>query len=421
MFCNSAPPAESLEGMDTSQTTTAARSPLGALNRPVAPPSRRTVVWLAIAAVLLGAAWGCWHWLNHPPRPWLVRWRLERFLKKEARTGDFKTAFAFPAKELMDTTPALTPGAGAPAKGRETGLDFDALRDEYFTLKTAAVILDRDLSRHAENRRETTARLDELTRQLAAGTATNASELESNATVLRTRLAGLQQEPPAKAELKAKETALIPVERDLWEFQRGWRSEAEATEATTASQFAKVRNDFAARIRQQHQSAGSYPEMYRLVGQQLWVARQLLDARNPDIVRAGITTALEAAKHALNDAQNGWVAARICEGYIWPRLDVADDTNRRSPFNPENLLRECADIFQRNNEYNNVVRTYHTYLDRAGTPARKDWARAQISNAYRDAGDIKNAVKYLKQIQDTNDNRWVLRQLPMLERQLKAQ
>jgi hypothetical protein len=160
--------------------------------------------------------------------------------------------------------------------------------------------------------------------------------------------------------------------------------------------------------------------MYRLIGQELWVAGRLLEARNPEVVRLGITTALDAARHALTEAQNGWVAARICEGYIWPHLAVADDTNRRSPFHPENLLREVAQVFQRNDEPHNVVRTYQASLHQAGTPARRDWARVQIAGAYEQAGDLRNAVRYLKQVEDTNDNRWVLRRLPRMEQQLKV-
>lgn len=394
------------------------RATPGALNRPVAPPNRRTLVRLAILLALAAAAWGFWYWLNHPPRPWLVRWRVERFLKKEARTGDFKTAFAFPSKELMGMAPTRPAGAPEP-KGGETGLGFEALREEYFSLKSSAIAIENKQVRLAADQRETAASLEELTRQIDAGTATNLGVLQSNATILQARLSRLQQEDPARAELAAKETALVPIVRDLWEFQRGWLAESQGSESTSASQFTKARAEFAASLRRQHQSATSYPDMYRLIGQQLWVARQLLEASNPEILRAGVTTALEAARHALNDAQNGWVAARICEGYVWPHLDVAEDTNRRSPFNPENLLRECAEIFERNNEYHNVVRTYQAYLDRAGNAGRRDWARAQISNAYEQAGDIKNAVRYLKQIEDTNDNRWVMRRLPRLEQQLR--
>lgn len=402
-----------------SQPTTPRPSPLGALNQPVAPPSRRTLVRVAIVVAVIASLWGAWYWLNHPPRPWLVRWRVERFLKKQARTGDFKTAFVFPSKELMDKTPAKADTPTTPAQGAATGKSFDTLRDEYFALKSSALLLERNLERAATEQKETSAKLDELTRQIDAASGSDSATLQSNATILRERLAKLKQDAPSRAELAAKETALSPVVRDLWDFQRGWQAEGGSSGAASASAFAKARTDFTTSLREQFTKAGSYPDMYRLIGQELWVARQLLDARNPEVTRAGLSLALDAARHSLTDAQNGWVAARICEGYLWPRLDVADDTNRRSPFHPENFIRECAEIFERNNEFNNVVRTYETYLARAGTPKNKDWARAQLASAYEQAGDVKNAVHYLKQIEETNDYRGTLRRLPRLEAQLK--
>jgi hypothetical protein len=81
---------------------------------------------------------------------------------------------------------------------------------------------------------------------------------------------------------------------------------------------------------------------------------------------------------------------------------------------------ECADIFRRNEEFTGVVRTYKMALAAAGTPQKADSARAQISMAYEQAGDLKQALQYLKQIKETNDFRWVLRRVPRLEQQLKS-
>jgi hypothetical protein len=366
------------------------------------------------ALLLLAAGWGGWYWLNHPPRPWLVRWRVDRFLQKQALTRDFATPFAFPGKEVMDRKPGQSQSAAAPEGTKRRS--FDALREEYFQLKTAALVLDRRISEHA-------AQVASLTEELAAlspAGATNAAEQEAKAGALRKRLEELGKDAPSASQLAEREKALQPLVRELWDCQRDEQAQVAAVQAAPGTVLAKARAEFAARQREQMQKAGTYSEMYRLIGQELWVARQLLEARNPEVARLGITTALEAARHALTDAQNGWVAARICEGYVWPHLALADDTNRRSPFHPENLLKEIADIFQRNDEPHNVVRTYQASLGMAGTPGRRDWARVQIAGAYEQAGDLRNAVRYLKQIEDTNDNRWVMRRLPRMEQQLKV-
>src|SRR5262245_47732110 len=101
--------------------------------------SRRAVVWICLAIAVVAAAFMTWRYITHPPRPWLVRWRLDRYLTKQAHTGDFKTDFPFPAKAEM------TKGQGAndnvPTKGSRTGKDFETLREEYIDAKLASLAL----------------------------------------------------------------------------------------------------------------------------------------------------------------------------------------------------------------------------------------------------------------------------------------
>jgi hypothetical protein len=349
-----------------------------------------------------------------------VRWRLERYLKKEAHTGDFKVEFPFPSKEEMAKAPPKSAEHAGPSAGARTGKDYETLRNEYFALKNSALALERGLLRNETELKETTAKLNALAKELADAASTNLSTLRSNETVLRERVAALQKKAGARSELQAKDEMLAPIVRDLWEFQRAWLAEPGSGDSTSGNHLTQARARFASDIRQKLDQARSYSEMYHLVGQEIWVAARLLGSASPEHRRAGVSLVLDASRHALNDAQNGWVAARICEGYVLPNLDLADDTNRRSTFNPQNLLNECADIFRRNNEFNNVVRTYEIAFARARTPTRADAARAQLAIACEDAGDPRRALQYLRQIQDTNDFRWALRRVPRLEQQAKA-
>lgn len=159
--------------------------------------------------------------------------------------------------------------------------------------------------------------------------------------------------------------------------------------------------------------------MYKAIGQELFVARILLESKNVAHRREGIRVALAAAEHASDYAVNGAVSARIAEGYVLPNLDVASDENRRSMFNEDNLLRQCADIFQRNYEFNNVIRTYKIYL--AGlNPARADWVHERIGNAYEAAGEGR-ALSAYREIRDTNSFRNVFqRQIPNSRNRSKA-
>jgi len=351
----------------------APRPQSGLLNQPVKMPGRRTL-WLAMAGVaLVAAGFGAWRYLTHSPPVWMVRWQLDRYIKKHAGTGDFKVDFPFPSKAEMAKAPPRRDPSAAPAKGSRTGKDFEALRDDYFTLKTDALALERKLARNAD----------------------------------------------ARPELLAKEASLEPIVDDLWELQKSLQAEAEVSGITAANALGAARSKFTEELREQFGKAGSYQEMYRLIGRELWVARQLLASANPDHRRAGITLAFDASRHAVRDAQNGWVAARICEGIVLPHRDLADDPNRRSPFNPENFLNQCVDIFRDNQEFNNVVSTYKSYLEVAGTPQRADWTRQRLSMAYEQAGNPREALHYLREIRDTNEYRRDLRRVPRLEQQLK--
>ncbi len=381
--------------------------------------SRRRWTWLLVAVGIVVAGALGWRYLTHPPRPWLVRWKLDRYLKKESHASNFRTDFAFPSKAEMAQPKDQTSGPKI-STGVRTGKTFEALREEYLVQKTAAVAVERVVVRADNELRDGTAQLDALTKQIAAGVA-EATNLESNATALREKLAGLRQAPSRRAEWQEREQALAPIEEDLWEFQKKFAAESAASAASAQAALVKARAQFTDESEQQLRNATSYDAMYKIIGQELFVTKGLLASGNPEHRRQGVTMALSAARHASEFAVNGGVAARIVEGYVLPNLDLANDANRRSLFNEENLLGQCANIFERNFEYHNVVRTYEIYLADAKVPARADWARERIGNAYENAGDLKNALKAYREIRNTNDFRNLFqRQIPRIERQLKG-
>ena len=381
--------------------------------------SRRRRMWLFVVVGIVAAAALGWRYVTHPPRPWLVRWKLDRYLKKESHASNFRADFPFPSKAEM-AKPKEQPAVPKVATGARTGKIFEVLREEYLAQKTAAVGVERVVVRAERELKENTAQLDALTKQLAAG-GTETNSLESGLTVLREKLAALRQTPSRRAEWQEKEQALAPIEEDLWEFQKKFAAESAGSDVAVQATLAKARAQFTDDAERQLRGATSYDAMYKTIGQELFVAQGLLDSGNPEHRRQGVTTALGAARHAAEYAVNGGVAARIVEGYVLPHLDLANDANRRSPFNEENLLGQCAGIFQRNFEFQNVVRTYEIFLASAKTPARADWARERIGDAYENAGDLKSALKAYREIRNTNDFRNLFqRQIPRIERQLKG-
>ena len=379
------------------------------------------ILWtLAAVALLAGLSALAWYRVTHPPKPWLVRWRVDRYLKKEAHTGNFKVDFPFPSKAEM-AKPAPSTAAPVVPKGSRTGQSFEELREEYLTLKKTALVLDREVGRSENQLKEATAELAALTKQMdeALPGATSATELQASAAVLRGRVPALQKTAARRVEVEAKNEAITPIENDLWEFQRAFQAETAGSAPASTAALTKARNEFTAETEKTMETAGSYDAMYQTIGQELFVARRLLESGQPDHRRQGVTLALNASRQAANHALNGGLAARICEGYVLPHLDLATDTNRRSPFNEENLLGQCTDIFRRNYEFNNVVRVYEMYLETVKTPARADWARSQIALAYEQSNEPKKALAALREIRDTNAYRGTLRAVPRLERQIK--
>ena len=380
--------------------------------------SRRNTAWLAAVVVVVAAGALTWRFLTHPPRAWIVRWKLDRYLKNESHASSFKVDFPFPSKAEM-VKPPVFPTEPAPKIGSRTGKSFDALREEYLSLKTAAVGLERIIVRGETELKDASAQLDALAKQTSAPPAgAEVSNVESNTAALRDRVAELRKTTARRSELREKEQVIAPIEDDLWEFQHSFAAEAGAA---ANSALVKARTELTSESEKKLASAASYDAMYKIIGQELFVAKGLLASGNTEHRKQGLTLALSASQHATTYAINGNVAARICEGYLLPNLGLANDTNRRSLFNEDNLLGQIAATFQRNFEYHNVVRTYQIYLAGVKNAQRADWARSQIGSAYDQAGDPKHALETYRQIRDTNSYRNIfIRQVPRLEKQLKG-
>lgn len=377
--------------------------------------TRRTWAVVMACAVVIGAGWGAWYYVNHPPKPWLVRWRLDRYLKAQAHAGGFKADFPFPSKAEM-AAPKTKSNSGGAAKGARTGKDFEALREEYMTLKVSALQLERGIVQSEKKLKAGAPQFESLTRQLAeARAATDAvakvTELESSLAKLRTQIESAEKVAARRPELLAKEQAMSPIVDDLWDFQRALNAET----AGSGTSLAQARDQFLRSAEEKLSAASSYESMYKIIGEELFVAKGLLASGNPDHRKQGVNIAFAASRHAFTYAVNGGVAARICEGYILPNIDLATDTNRRSTFHEQNFVEQCANIFQRNNEFNNVVLAYQRALDNATSTPQKDWARSQMAMAYEQGGNPKQAVAMIQSIQDTNNYRNLMRRLPRLK------
>lgn len=350
-----------------------------------------------VLGVLLAGALTYWLVFTEPARPWVVKWRIDRYLKKQARTSDFKTDFKFPSASEMAKKPNSAAGeaGGDLTKGKLTGKDFDTLKDEYINLQLQVI---------------------ELQRQIAASQAPSP------------RAATLTNQPPPPSDLAARQNALAakekslqPILSDLWTFQRLWADAEQRGESIGTNELVQAQNRLTAEIRQKLREAETYEKMYRLIGQELWVVDRLLKSHNPDHRRVALNMVRQAAGDSVRAVEDSWLAARLIEAYVLPNLNLADASNRRSPLSLENLTNEAVDYFRRADETRNVRRIYELLLAGADTPQRADWARVQLSMVHEQDGNFSEALRYLKQVKGTNDFAWALRRVPRLEQLAKSQ
>jgi hypothetical protein len=247
--------------------------------------------------------------------------------------------------------------------------------------------------------------------------------------------ARLTNRPPTTSDVKQSIRRFLKKETGQSDFQTefGPASISNAvTEVAVTNKNGKVKKNARRKIselglpetsltayfRTNHAAATSYREMYQLIGQQLTIADELLESDDLSRKQSALVVASEASAYARNDAMNLWLAARICEGYLWPNLSLVESTNK-PPFTPDALLNLCDIAFKEAGETQNIIRNYEYLIAKASVPQRADSARFRVARLYEEIGDEERALQHLKQIK-TLKNAKVERQIAALEQRLKS-
>ncbi|HEY0549858.1 MAG TPA: hypothetical protein VGF13_09660 [Verrucomicrobiae bacterium] len=202
-----------------------------------------------------------------------------------------------------------------------------------------------------------------------------------------------------EAELALRKPKRASIEKELEEVERAWEL-ARVEVSRKEQELSRQENAYIADIRQQISGVRSYETLYRLIGEQLAAADRFL--ADPDISRRriGLSFAREACGHANSDPEDVWLAARICEAYFWPNLDLADST----PGSREralDLLERCRRIFFVSNETNNVLKNYNLLMANAPNAQAADTFRVQLADWMEENGNVKRAGEILNEIRDT--------------------
>lgn len=150
------------------------------------------------------------------------------------------------------------------------------------------------------------------------------------------------------------------------------------------------------RLQQQVNDAMDYPAVFRIIGEYLWLTEQLLAEPDPARHSAGVQVAVEVGRVALNDACSPWLAARICEGYLWPELEFAETNQTRLDL--DILMDLPRQAFREAGETNNLIRNYQLLIAKAPQSARADRARIELAALLEAQGRLADALQLYKAV-----------------------
>jgi tetratricopeptide (TPR) repeat protein len=365
--------------------------------------------------------------LSGPKPAWFVKLQIKSYLKSNSGKSNFAADFKFPPKSEMEKAPEKKKLPDEKSwRGSQTKKDFYTLRDEYIKLKLEAFDIERDINEaklliRIANERLANKKDDPILLTAFREISTNALPLPSDATALQEKVKSLENEIAEKSKLlAAKEEQIKPLLADLIEYQLAFKDAFKELDAGDNSPLSVAQNEFIRNLQQKFDEATTYAKMYEYIGQELWVAERLFESKNPTHLLAALRMARQAARDAMEWAQNYWLAARIYEAYILPNVEIAGISsgagNRRNRFTIEGLLNECVNAFQMNEEQENEIRAYKMLLALVPDSPRADFVRVQLASIYDERGDTGKAEKYIKQIQNTNNVNFIVRRFPNLQK-----
>lgn len=152
------------------------------------------------------------------------------------------------------------------------------------------------------------------------------------------------------------------------------------------------------RLQQQVNDAMDYPSVFRVIGEYLWLTEQLLAEPDPSRHSTGVQVAVEVGRVALNDACSPWLAARICEAYVWPQLEFAETNQARLDL--DMLMDLPRQAFRDAGETNNLIRNYRLLIEKAPQSARADRARIELGALLETQGRLTEALELYKAVKN---------------------
>jgi hypothetical protein len=143
-----------------------------------------------------------------------------------------------------------------------------------------------------------------------------------------------------------------------------------------------------------YDSVGDYETVYRLIGEHLWIADNLLRSSDQKELRAGKRLVMELSDVAQDVAVDDWLACRICEGYLVPLFK----NDSKLSDEDEQLIHFVGRKYASAEEKQSEIDLEKFYLSKTDSGRRSDWVRYRLVRLLKDTGQPEEAEKVAQQI-----------------------
>jgi hypothetical protein len=166
-------------------------------------------------------------------------------------------------------------------------------------------------------------------------------------------------------------------------------------------------------LKAQFDNAADYKVIYRAIGEDLCAADKLIN--HPDALQQakGLQLVREICLAAQDTAVDGWLAARIVEGYLLSSLSKVDAQAQ------DKYIQFANQVYAAANEKNKQIDLYKMILANGSVKKREDVFRLRLADLLAARGDYQEALLYFRQITDGKLTPNARQRIAAMEQKLK--
>ena len=166
-------------------------------------------------------------------------------------------------------------------------------------------------------------------------------------------------------------------------------------------------------LKAQYETANDYKSIYRLLGEHLSICEKMLRSSDAKQQEKALRLLVELCQTSEDLAVDGWLAARICDGYLTPNLSKVEAAEQ------DKLIHFANRVYVAANEKDRTVDIYKMLLASTSPEKRSDQIRFRLADLLTTKGDYKEALLYFRQIKDTKLASNARQRIATVEQKLK--